>query len=283
MSVAFWSEEVVSGKEVEVQPPEGYVLNVCQIALQTKHSSGKSGYGLYASTYAITGTPLKTLVATLRPQTCENVQVSLVFGFDVPVKFMVECGEDKKASVFISGYYQPGPDSGDDDDSEADYDDYMDDPSNLDDENLEVYKQMLKSGGSELDGDDDEEEEKGEGSSDDDDDDSDGSGDSDDSDDSEDEEVDEAFISKMIQKTGGGYGKHLQVEELGNNDDDSDKNLKKIHSASHYDKKAKEDVNSSGKKMKGSSGKPISKPVQKSSTPGSGKKHGGKSGDKRKR
>ena len=33
MSVAFWSAEVSKGKPVEVQPPEGYVLNLQQAAI----------------------------------------------------------------------------------------------------------------------------------------------------------------------------------------------------------------------------------------------------------
>ncbi len=36
MSVAFWSVELSKGKPIEVQPPEGYVLNVQQAAIDAK-------------------------------------------------------------------------------------------------------------------------------------------------------------------------------------------------------------------------------------------------------
>ena len=39
MSVAFWSVTIKAGKSTEVQPPEGYVLNVCQVALTGKSAS----------------------------------------------------------------------------------------------------------------------------------------------------------------------------------------------------------------------------------------------------
>ena len=51
MSVAFWSVDVTSKKAVEVQPPEGYVLNLQLAAL----SSGKEKTVVKASTLAIEG------------------------------------------------------------------------------------------------------------------------------------------------------------------------------------------------------------------------------------
>lgn len=40
MSVAFWSIELKSSKPAEVQPPEGYVLNVSQCALVPNSAKG---------------------------------------------------------------------------------------------------------------------------------------------------------------------------------------------------------------------------------------------------
>ena len=47
---------------------------------------------------------------------------------------MIEGGEDPKASVFISGYFQPGPEVGDEDDDDIDYMDAYDDDDDDDEE-----------------------------------------------------------------------------------------------------------------------------------------------------
>ena len=83
MSVAFWSVDVTSKKAVEVQPPEGYVLNLQLAAL----SSGKEKTVVKASTLAIEGDEITATLCTLKPNTCDQFTLALVFGYDVPVKF----------------------------------------------------------------------------------------------------------------------------------------------------------------------------------------------------
>lgn len=263
MSIAFWSEEVSKGSGAEVQPPEGYVLNCTQMALQTSHSSSKSGYRVFATTEDIHGDERKSLLGTLRPISCENTQLSLVFGYDIPVKFSVEGGEDSKASVFISGYFQPGPEVGDEDDDDIDYMDYMDayDDEEEDDQNeneqggakkkKKIMNQALSSA---VAAESSDEESSSSGSD----------------DSSEDEKVDEMFISKMIAKnhpemTGGGGWNDPRVEEL-SSDDEYEKPASKPKSKPQKGDKAGKGVITSGKKNDKGNSK---------------KKQGG--GDKRKR
>lgn len=106
MSVAFWSATVTSKSPVEVQPPEGFVLNLQQAALvgAKKDSSAV----LKVSTVAIEGDAIDAVIGTLRPVTADQINLSLVFGYDVPATFTIT-GE---GSVHLSGYYQPGPDDG---------------------------------------------------------------------------------------------------------------------------------------------------------------------------
>lgn len=107
MSVAFWSVQLKSGKPVEVQPPEGYVLNVQQAVL----TGGKAGSSqeLKVKTVSVEGDELEAVIAVLRSGTCDQCSMSLVFGYDVPVSFSVE----GNGTLHLSGYYQPGPEDGD--------------------------------------------------------------------------------------------------------------------------------------------------------------------------
>ena len=266
MSIAFWSEEVSKGSGAEVQPPEGYVLNCTQMALQTSHSSSKSGYRVFATTEDIHGDERKSLLGTLRPISCENTQLSLVFGYDIPVKFSVEGGEDSKASVFISGYFQPGPEVGDEDDDDIDYMDAYDDDDDDEEEEEEDDEDENEQGGakkkkkimnqalsSAVAAESSDEESSSSGSD----------------DSSEDEKVDEMFISKMIAKnhpemTGGGWN-DPRVEEL-SSDDEYEKPASKPKSKSQKGDKAGKGIITSGKKNDKGNSK---------------KKQGG--GDKRKR
>ena len=63
-------------------------------------------------TVSIEGEPLESTLATLRDGVSDQVALSLVFGFDVPTTFTIEGNKDNE--VYLSGYYQPGPDQGDD-------------------------------------------------------------------------------------------------------------------------------------------------------------------------
>jgi hypothetical protein len=100
MSVAFWSVKLTNGKAVEVQPPEGYVLNVQQAAYV-----GEAHTVVKVHTTSVEGDKLESVICTLRSKTADQVSMSLVFGYDVPVAFSAE----GKGEVYLSGYYQPGP------------------------------------------------------------------------------------------------------------------------------------------------------------------------------
>jgi hypothetical protein len=100
MSVAFWSVKLTNGKAVEVQPPEGYVLNVQQAAL-----SGEGTAVIKVHTTSVEGDKLESVIGTLRSKGNDQFPLNLVFGYDVPVAFSVE----GKGDVYLNGYYQPGP------------------------------------------------------------------------------------------------------------------------------------------------------------------------------
>lgn len=122
MSVAFWSVKLTNNKPVEVQPPEGYVLNVQQAAI-----AGEGTAIVKVNTVSVEGDKLDAVICTLRSKTTDQVNLSLVFGYDVPVAFVSE----GKGEVYLSGYYQPGPEE----DDENDYD--MDDEDDEDEEGSE--------------------------------------------------------------------------------------------------------------------------------------------------
>ncbi len=108
MSVAFWATKIVAGKPVEVQPPEGYVLNVQQAAIV--NGKDNQSYTVNVDTLAIEGEKLEAVIGTLRPGKVDQFNFNLVFGYDVPTKFSVTSGDkDSKAVVHLSGYFQPAP------------------------------------------------------------------------------------------------------------------------------------------------------------------------------
>lgn len=146
MSVAFWSAVVSKGKPVEVQPPEGFVLNLQQAAVV----NGKGSNVLKVSTIAIEGEKIDAVIGTLRTGTTDQIILSLVFGFDVPATFSTT-GDGE---VHLSGYYQPGPDDGEDE--EGDDEDFDDEDEDSEDEeeddehNAKLAQEMiakLKAGG----------------------------------------------------------------------------------------------------------------------------------------
>ena len=82
MSVAFWSVALKSGKPVEVQAPEGYVLNVQQAALDVSEDAKKENYLMVkAETLSVESDPLVSVLGTLRPSGVEQFSVGLVFGY----------------------------------------------------------------------------------------------------------------------------------------------------------------------------------------------------------
>lgn len=105
MSVAFWSAEVKVGKPVTLTPPEGFVLNVQQAAVAGE--GGKGPVVVRIETESIEGDKIEAVIGTLRPGQVDQFSVSLVVGYDVPTTFKIT--GDAKNSVFISGYFQPGP------------------------------------------------------------------------------------------------------------------------------------------------------------------------------
>jgi hypothetical protein len=76
MAVAFWSIELNKGESKEVQPPEGYVLNVQLAAL-----GGKGSATIKISTVSIEGDDVNAVICTLREKTCDQFNVNLVFGY----------------------------------------------------------------------------------------------------------------------------------------------------------------------------------------------------------
>lgn len=109
MSIAFWSIKIVGNKPVEVQPPEGYVVNVQQAALA--NGKDKTSYVVSVDTLAIEGEKLSAVIGTLRTTTVEQFNCNLVFGYDVPTKFSV-ASNDNNGAVYLSGYFQPAPEDG---------------------------------------------------------------------------------------------------------------------------------------------------------------------------
>lgn len=103
MAVAFWSIALKSkDKPVDVQPPDGYVLNVQQIALaDCKNDNESNSMVVKIKTVSVEGEDLNSVLATLRPRKVEQVPLNLVFGYDVPVTFYVS--GDAKGTVYLSG------------------------------------------------------------------------------------------------------------------------------------------------------------------------------------
>jgi hypothetical protein len=117
MSVAFWSCELRGSKPYDFQSPEGYVLNVQQVALVTE---GQDVKRVMVKTLSLTDDEeINVCLCTLRGQKVEQCSVSIVFGYDAPVSFYLE-GEGR-GTVYISGYLQPGPELEGDDEDDDEY------------------------------------------------------------------------------------------------------------------------------------------------------------------
>jgi FK506-binding nuclear protein len=195
MSVAFWSAAITAGKPVEVQPPEGYVLNIQNAAVTGK---GTDAVVLRAKTISIEGDEIDAVLCTLRPTKTDQCSLQLVFSYDVPIKFHIT--GDKSMELHLSGYYQPAPD----DDDEDDEDMYGDEDDSEDDEIMQ--NTMANAAGGKLVVEDvgGEDEDSSE-------------------DDSEEDGVDAAFIQKMIaQQRGGQVPAVADDSEEDSEEDDSE-------------------------------------------------------------
>lgn len=198
MSIAFWSVKLTNDSPAEVQPPEGYVLNV-QTAALTDAKNANGSQVIKIKTVAVEGGELEAVIGTLRPKTSEQISMNMCLGFDVPATFSI--AGDAKGTVYLSGYYQPGPDmdsDGDDEESDEEEDDEEDDQA------LEALKAKINAKMNEkipakdkivVEGDDDDDE-------------------SDDDDDDGEDEVDAEFIKKMMAKKA--------AETAAGEDDDED-------------------------------------------------------------
>jgi hypothetical protein len=98
MSVAFWSAEIKTTTPVEVQPPEGYVLNVTLAALT---GNGKGAQIIKVKTSSIDGEDVEAAIGTLRFNQTEQMNFALIFGYDVPVTFSLV--GDAQAKVYLTG------------------------------------------------------------------------------------------------------------------------------------------------------------------------------------
>lgn len=112
MSVAFWSAKLSNdGKGVEVQPPENFVLIVTNAALDLE-SSNKGSVAVKLTTESIEGEKISSILGTLNPEKFPQFSLNVCLGYDVETTFSVVGPKDSKATVHLSGYYQPAPDNG---------------------------------------------------------------------------------------------------------------------------------------------------------------------------
>ncbi len=102
-SIAFWSAKVNVNNPCDVQPPEGFVLNVQQAALS---ENVEGAMILKVSTVSIQGEDLEAVIGTLRPIHSDQITLNLVFGHDVPVTFSIS--GNSEGFVHLNGYFQPG-------------------------------------------------------------------------------------------------------------------------------------------------------------------------------
>lgn len=312
MSIAFWSVEVGKDKEKTVQPPEGFVLNVTQLALGDAY---KGKYVVKVKTVSVEGDDIVAVIATLKPGN-EQVSVNLVFGFDVPVTFIVDA--ENAGTVHLSGYYQPGPDMSDDDDDymgmgddeedseeeeeESEDDDDMDQEEKIKGAEAAIAKlgaakkdKLVVTGKSALppkktgkneqkmvvESDDSEDEDSSE-------------------EDSEDDEVDEAFVKKMIERNNlnvSANASDSESEDDDSEDDGSDeqppmkvskgtpKGIVTASGSKHQHSTPKGAKSAPPNTPATATGKKGNKPKTPINNPGSNKKGNQhpKSGDKRKR
>ena len=86
MSVAFWSAVVKVGKSCEVQPPDGYVLNLQQAALVDHEAKGH--VVLKAHSVSIEGDKMEAVLGTLRPSTCDQFSMGASYYISESVLIM---------------------------------------------------------------------------------------------------------------------------------------------------------------------------------------------------
>ena len=99
---------------------------------------------------------MECLLCTLGGNNPNQYNLSLVFGYDVPVEFYTKGKSD--ATMYLSGYFQPGPENDDDsmededdmydmDDMDEEAGDYDDESSSEDEENIGLYRAIASRAG----------------------------------------------------------------------------------------------------------------------------------------
>ncbi len=112
MSIAFWTLKLTNdGKEQIVQPPENFVLIVTNAALDFE-SNNKGNVAVKITTESIEGETVSSILCTLNSDKFPQHNLNMCMGYDVETKFSLVGAKDAKGTVFLSGYYQPAPDSG---------------------------------------------------------------------------------------------------------------------------------------------------------------------------
>ena len=74
MSVAFWSVAIEQGKSVDVQPPEGYVLNLQTAALDITKDT-KNPAVVKVATESIEGDAIEAILGTLKHGSAEQISL----------------------------------------------------------------------------------------------------------------------------------------------------------------------------------------------------------------
>ena len=77
MTLAFWAIKVTHNKPVEIQPPEGYVLNVTLAAIEG--GINKAPVVIKSTTSDIEDEVLISLLGTLRPTVVDQISLGTVF------------------------------------------------------------------------------------------------------------------------------------------------------------------------------------------------------------
>lgn len=112
MAVAFWSIKLNSnGEKVKVQPPEGFVLTITMVALDTTDVENNASFTVKLATQSIEGSDIDSIIGTLKGNGTTQFSTNIVIGYDVETEFSVG-SKSSKGVVHLSGYYQPAPNDG---------------------------------------------------------------------------------------------------------------------------------------------------------------------------
>ena len=144
MSLSFFSLILTPGQPEKALAPEGYCLNLTSFTLVSDSKSLKKVY-VKCCTGDISGEMVDTVLGVMRPNSAENLTTTLVFGWDMPLVFSIDCFTDKKEAiknleevqVHVQGYYQPFADGEGGDEYESEGDDSMLDYDSMDSSDLD--------------------------------------------------------------------------------------------------------------------------------------------------